>query len=154
MLEFCRQRRVSTCASTIIKTNKQKTRISILPRKSVERTFPKTKDLPISLRSSFLRAFSHCANYGTVLSCRQLVYLVLCPEYTDTLHAMKHRLGKGILCLFLNTVMMFRALDGKMLACAPASPAQGLHRHGPWHFNFHYLFMTRGLENLGHINQN
>ena len=24
---------------------------------------------------------------------------------------------------------MYRALDGRMLACAPASPAQGLHHH-------------------------
>ena len=31
---------------------------------------------------------------------------------------------------------MHRALDGWMLACAPASPAQGLHHHGPRYFNF------------------
>ena len=29
-----------------------------------------------------------------------------------------------------------RALGGWMLARAPASPAQGLHQHGPWYFNF------------------
>ena len=29
---------------------------------------------------------------------------------------------------------MYRALDGWMLACAPASPAQGLHHHGPRFF--------------------
>ena len=29
-----------------------------------------------------------------------------------------------------------RALDGWMLARAPASPAQGLHHHGPRYFNF------------------
>ena len=28
------------------------------------------------------------------------------------------------------------ALDGWMLARAPASPAQGLHHHGPRYFNF------------------
>ena len=31
---------------------------------------------------------------------------------------------------------MHRALDGWMLARAPASPAQGLHPHGPRYFNF------------------
>ena len=30
---------------------------------------------------------------------------------------------------------MPRALDGWMLARAPASPAQGLHHHGPRYFN-------------------
>ena len=36
---------------------------------------------------------------------------------------------------------MHRALDGWMLACAPASKAQGLHHHGPRYFNF-YFFCT------------
>ena len=31
---------------------------------------------------------------------------------------------------------MHRALDGCMLARAPASPTQGLHHHGPRYFNF------------------
>ena len=31
---------------------------------------------------------------------------------------------------------MHRALDGWMLARAPASPAQGLHHHGSRYFNF------------------
>ena len=31
---------------------------------------------------------------------------------------------------------MHKALDGWMLARAPASPDQGLHRHGPRYFNF------------------
>ena len=31
---------------------------------------------------------------------------------------------------------MYMALDGWMLARAPAPPAQGLHHHGPWYFNF------------------
>ena len=31
---------------------------------------------------------------------------------------------------------MHRALDGWMLAHAPASPAQGLHHHGPRYFIF------------------
>ena len=34
---------------------------------------------------------------------------------------------------------MHRALDGWMLARAPASPAQGLHHHGPRYYNFHYF---------------
>ena len=34
---------------------------------------------------------------------------------------------------------MHRALDGWMLARAPASPAQGLHHHGPRYFNFPYF---------------
>ena len=35
---------------------------------------------------------------------------------------------------------MPRALDGWMLARAPASPAQGLHRHGPRYFYFLILY--------------
>ena len=42
-----------------------------------------------------------------------------------------------------------RALDGWMLARAPASPAQGLHHHGPRYFNFPYLCTMCGLEKLG-----
>ena len=34
---------------------------------------------------------------------------------------------------------MQRALDGWMLARAPASPAQGLHHHGPRYFIFSYF---------------
>ena len=34
---------------------------------------------------------------------------------------------------------MHRALDGWMVARAPASPAQGLHYHGPRYFIFSYL---------------
>ena len=34
---------------------------------------------------------------------------------------------------------MHRALDGWMLARAPASPAQGFHHHGPRYFNFPYF---------------
>ena len=41
-----------------------------------------------------------------------------------------------------------------MLARAPASPAQGLHRHGPRYFNFPYFCMTCGLEKLGLVDQN
>ena len=45
---------------------------------------------------------------------------------------------------------MQRALDGWMLlARAPASPVQGLHRHGPQYFNF-----LGGLRNLGLFDQN
>ena len=36
---------------------------------------------------------------------------------------------------------MHRALAGWMLACAPASAAQGLHHHGPRFFKFSYLFL-------------
>ena len=34
---------------------------------------------------------------------------------------------------------MHKALDGWMLARAPASPAQGLHHHGPRYFSFPYF---------------
>ena len=47
-----------------------------------------------------------------------------------------------------------RALDGWMLARAPASPAQGLHHHGPRYFNFPYFFTMCGLEKLGLVYQN
>ena len=48
-----------------------------------------------------------------------------------------------------------RALEGWMLARAPASPAQGLHHDRPWYFNFPYNFCTmRGLEKLGRVDQN
>ena len=43
---------------------------------------------------------------------------------------------------------MHRALDGGMLARAPASPAQGLHHHGPWYFNFPYFCTYVALRNL------
>ena len=36
-----------------------------------------------------------------------------------------------------------------MLARAPASPAQGLHHHGPRYFNFPYFCTMCGLEKLG-----
>ena len=51
---------------------------------------------------------------------------------------------------------MHRALDGWVLARAPASPAQGLHHHGPRYFNFSY-FCTMyglGLEKLGLVDRN
>ena len=49
---------------------------------------------------------------------------------------------------------MHRALDGWMLARAPALPAQGLHHHGPRYFIFSYFCTMRGLENLGLVDQN
>ena len=49
---------------------------------------------------------------------------------------------------------MHRALDGWMLARVPASPAQGLHHHGPRYFNFSYLCTKCGLEKPGLVNQN
>ena len=47
-----------------------------------------------------------------------------------------------------------RALDGWMLARAPASPAQGLYHHGPRYFIFPYFCTMRGLEKLGLVDQN
>ena len=49
---------------------------------------------------------------------------------------------------------MYRALDGWMLARAPASPAQGLHHHGLRYFNFSYFCTLCGLEKLGLVDQN
>ena len=49
---------------------------------------------------------------------------------------------------------MQRALDGWMLARAPASPAEGLHHHGPRYFNFPYFCTMCGLEKLGIVDQN
>ena len=43
---------------------------------------------------------------------------------------------------------MHRALDGWMLARAPASPAQGLHRHGPRYFIFSDFCTMCGLEKM------
>ena len=45
-------------------------------------------------------------------------------------------------------------LGGWMLARAPASPAQGLHHHGPRYFNFPYFGTMCGLEKLGLVDQN
>ena len=41
-----------------------------------------------------------------------------------------------------------------MLARVPASPAQGLHYHGPQYFNFPYFCTMCGLEELGLVDQN
>ena len=49
---------------------------------------------------------------------------------------------------------MHSALDRLMLARAPASPAQGLHHHGPRYFNFPYFCTMCGLEKLGLVNHN
>ena len=43
---------------------------------------------------------------------------------------------------------MHRALDGWMLARAPAPPAQGLHHHGPLYFIFLILLLCVALRNL------
>ena len=48
---------------------------------------------------------------------------------------------------------MHWALDGWMLARAPASSAQGLHHHGPRYFNFPYLCSMCGLEKVGLVDQ-
>ena len=49
---------------------------------------------------------------------------------------------------------MHRALDGWMLARTPASPAQGLHHHGPRYFYFPYFGTMCSLEKLGIVYQN
>ena len=49
---------------------------------------------------------------------------------------------------------MHRALDGWILARAPASPAQGLYHDGPRYFNFSYFCTTCGLKKLGIVDQN
>ena len=50
---------------------------------------------------------------------------------------------------------MHRALDGWMLARAPASTAQGLHHHGSRYFNFPYFCtMCVALRNLELLDQN
>ena len=43
---------------------------------------------------------------------------------------------------------MYRALDGWMLARAPASSGQGLHHHGPQYFNFLIIVQCVALRNL------
>ena len=43
---------------------------------------------------------------------------------------------------------LHRALDGWMLARAPASPAQGLHHHGPRYFIFLISVQCVALRNL------
>ena len=41
-----------------------------------------------------------------------------------------------------------------MRARAPASPAQGLHHHGPRYFIFSYFCTTCGLKKLRFVDQN
>ena len=48
---------------------------------------------------------------------------------------------------------MHRALDGWILARAPASPAQRSRRHLTRYFNFPYFCMTCGLGKLGLVDQ-
>ena len=43
---------------------------------------------------------------------------------------------------------MLKTLDAWMLARAPASPAQGLHHHGPRYFNFLIFVQCVALRNL------
>ena len=49
---------------------------------------------------------------------------------------------------------ILRTLDGWILARATASPAQGLHHHGPRYFKFPYFSTMCGLEKLGLVDQN
>ena len=46
----------------------------------------------------------------------------------------------------------FGRLD--VMARAPASPAQGIHHHGPRYFNFPYFCTMCDLEKLGLVDQN
>ena len=46
------------------------------------------------------------------------------------------------------------ALDGWVLARAPASPAQGPHHHRPRYFDFSYFCTMCGAEKLGLVDQN
>ena len=48
---------------------------------------------------------------------------------------------------------MHRALDGWILARAPASPAQGLHHYRPRYFTFSYFCTMCGLGELGLVDQ-
>ena len=67
-----------------------------------------------------------------------------------TSHHMERRTGK----IRGASSRMHRALDGWMLARAPASPAQGLHHHGPRYFNFPYFCTICGHDKLGTVDQN
>ena len=49
---------------------------------------------------------------------------------------------------------MHRAVDGWMLARAPASSAHCLHHHGPRYFIFSYFCTMCGLEKLRLVDQN
>ena len=49
---------------------------------------------------------------------------------------------------------MHRDLDGWMLTRASASPAQGLHHHGPRYFIFHISVRCVALRNLDLLDQN
>ena len=49
---------------------------------------------------------------------------------------------------------MHRALDGWMLARAPASSVQDLHHHRPRYFNFSYFCTMSGLEKLWVVDRN
>ena len=69
----------------------------------------------------------------------------------------------GLFCFYEGKIRetfsgMHRALGDWMLAGAPASPAQGLHHHGPHHgpryFNFPDFCTMYSLEKLGLVDQN
>ena len=55
---------------------------------------------------------------------------------------------------FVGLARMQRALNGWMLARAPASAAQGVHHHRLRYFNFPYFCTMCGLEKLGLVDQN
>ena len=57
----------------------------------------------------------------------------------------KERCRAKFMGIFLG---MLKALDAWMLARAPASPAQGLHPHGPRYFNFLIFVQCAALRNF------
>ena len=67
------------------------------------------------------------------------------PRHFSSYEGHKERRTGKIRGAFLR---MYRALNGWMLARALASPAQGLHHHGPRYFNFPYFCTMCGLEKL------
>ena len=71
------------------KENKAKQNKTALTLETVADKFPTIKSPKISLRSFFRNVFSDCVNHGTILPCELLVYLMLCSEHHDILHAMK-----------------------------------------------------------------
>ena len=100
-------------ASTVIKTKlNKKHKNNRLPRKAIPNTFSRTNYSQVSLRYLFHRLFSDCTSHGTALTCGLLLlYVVLCPEHNDTLHAMKRWLDKGPACLFLRNFPSTRCMQ-------------------------------------------
>ena len=103
----------------------------------------------LSLRRFCLFVFFFCSHWSLV----DVPLIFFCPadrHFSSYEGHMERRTGK-IRGVFSR---MHRALDCWMLARAPASPAQGLHHHGPRYFIFSYFCTMCGLENLGLVDQN